>query len=76
MMTVVCPVGKPTQTKVAESLGQFAGHILHLVPGDYQYEPPQFTIVIGWNQIDHLWPTELADPNQSMNGSWHFVTNI
>ena len=34
MMTDVCPVGK-TQTKVAESLGQFSGHILHLVPGDH-----------------------------------------
>ena len=42
VMTVICPVGKPSQTQVGQSLGQFAGHILHLVPGDYQYEPPQF----------------------------------
>ena len=63
-MTVLCPVGKSAQSTVAESLGQFAGHILHLVPGDYQYEPPQFTVVIGWNQVDHFWPTELAHPQQ------------
>ena len=64
VMTVVCPVGKLSQTRVGQSLGQFTGHILHLVPGEYQYEPPQFTIVIGWNQIDHFWPTELSDQNQ------------
>ena len=63
-MTVLCPVGKSAQSTVVESLGQFAGHILHLVPGDYQYEPTQFTIVIGWNQVDHFWPTELAHPQQ------------
>ena len=63
-MAVVCAVGKAAQKQVSESLHHLADNIHHLVPGDYQYKPPQFTIVIGWNQIDHFWPTELADPNQ------------
>ena len=48
-MTVVTPVCKGPQSRLAEQLGVFQGHILNLVPGDYQYVPPQFTIVIGWN---------------------------
>ena len=79
-MTVVCPVGKPSQSKVAEELGQFSGHTLHLIPGDHQYEPPQFTLVIGWNTVDHFFPTELTGQvevyewklalcNQSLNGA-------
>ena len=48
---------------LAEQLGVFQGHILNLVPGDYQYVPPQFTITIGWNFRDHFFPTEIADPN-------------
>ena len=40
VMTVVTPVCKEQQSKIAEHLGQFQGHILNLVPGDYQYDSP------------------------------------
>ena len=64
-MTVVSHPGKaPSSSSIAESLGQFCGHSLNLVPGDYQYEPPEFTIVIGWNGIDHFYPTELVSPKE------------
>ena len=64
VISVVGPAGRPVLSDVAESLGQFSGHILHLVPGDYQYEPPQFTIVIGWNCVEHFFCTELASQDE------------
>ena len=66
-MTVVTPVCKGPQSHLAEELGVFQGHILNLVPGDYQYVPPQFTIVIGWNLRDHFFPTEMASPKSVYN---------
>ena len=62
-MTVVTPVCKGHQSNIAQHLGQFQGHILNLVPGDYQYDPPQFTITIGWNLRDHFFPTEMCTGN-------------
>ena len=62
-MTVVTPVCKGHQSNIAQYLGQFQGHILNLVPGDYQYDPPQFTITIGWNLRDHFFPTEMCTGN-------------
>ena len=62
-MTVVTPVCKGHQSNIAQHLGQFQGHILNLVPGDYQYDPPQFTITIGWNLRDHFFPTEMCIGN-------------
>ena len=60
-MTVVSHPGKAaSSSNIAESLGQFCGHTLHLVPGDFQYEPPEFTLVIGWNGLDHFYPTQLC----------------
>ena len=60
-MTVVSHPGKAaSSSNIAESLGQFCGHTLHLVPGDFQYEPPEFTLVIGWNCVDHFYPTQLC----------------
>ena len=64
VISVVGPAGRPVLSDVAECLGQFSGHILHLVPGDYQYEPPQFTIVIGWNSVEHFFCTELASQDE------------
>ena len=63
-MTVVTPVIKGHQSSLAQQMGQFQGHILNLVPGDYQYEPPQFTITIGWNLRDQFFPTELCSSNE------------
>ena len=35
-----------------------------MVPGDYQYEPPQFTVVIDWNSVEHFFCTELASQDE------------
>ena len=64
VMTVVGPSGKTSVTTIADTLGQFSGHCIHLVPGDHQYEPPQFTVVIGWNSINHFFPTEFVDSRE------------
>ena len=76
VMTLVGPSGKTTVTTIADTLGKFSGHCVHLVPGDHQYEPPQFTIVIGWNSIDHFFPTEFVNAREIFEWKMCLVHNL
>ena len=48
---------------MALSICNYSGHILKLVPGDHNYELPQFSIVITWNGKDKFCPTQCTKPN-------------
>ena len=59
---VITPGGQPL-TGMALSICNYSGHILKLVPGDHNYELPQFSIVITWNGKDKFCPTQCTKPN-------------
>ena len=59
LFTVVGPSGKAVVSAVAKELGSFSGQCFHLVPGDFNYEPAEFTVVITWNGEHHFAPTQL-----------------
>ena len=59
LFTVVGPSGKAVVSAVAKELGSFSGQCFHLVPGDFNYEPAEFTVVITWNGGHHFAPTQL-----------------
>ena len=52
---------------MALSICNYSGHILKLVPGDHNYELPQFSIVITWNGKDKFCPTQCTKPNHLAN---------
>ena len=53
------PSGKAVVSAVAKELGSFSGQCFHLVPGDFNYEPAEFTVVITWNGGHHFAPTQI-----------------
>ena len=55
-MCVVAP-GKQPRTQAEKALSTSSGHIIHLMPGDNQYDPASFSIVIVWNGIHHYIPS-------------------
>ena len=43
---------------ISQSVANYSGHILKLVPGDHQYAFPLFPIVIIWNGHSKFTPTQ------------------
>ena len=48
---------------MGRSVASYSGHILKLVPGDFQWSLPQFPIVIVWNGSDTFMPTQFVKAN-------------
>ena len=55
-MCVVAP-GRQPQTEIEKVLSTSSGHIIHLMPGDNNYDPSSFCIVLAWNGLNHYTPT-------------------
>ena len=56
------PRGQPVSA-MGRSVASYSGHILKLVPGDFQWSLPQFPIVIVWNGSDTFMPTQFVKAN-------------
>ena len=54
--------GIPTSL-IGRSVANYSGHILKLVPGDYNYAFPLFPIVIVWNGENKFTPTQFTKAN-------------
>ena len=61
-VAVVTPGGQPVSA-MGRSVASYSGHILKLVPGDFQWSLPQFPIVIVWNGSDTFTPTQFVKAN-------------
>ena len=57
--SVVTAGGIPTSA-IGRSVANFSGHILKLVPGDFNYAFPLFPIVIIWNGETKFTPTQFT----------------
>lgn len=57
-MCIVAP-GKQPRTEAERALSTSSGHIIHLMPGDHQYDPCSFCVVLVWNGINHYIPSYL-----------------
>ena len=55
--SVVTPGGVPASA-IGQSVANYSGHILKLVPGDHQYAFPLFPVVIIWNGHSKFTPTQ------------------
>ena len=60
--SVVTAGGIPTSA-IGRSVANFSGHILKLVPGDFNYAFPLFPIVIIWNGETKFTPTQFTKAN-------------
>ena len=70
---VVAPGGQPS-TAMGRSVASYSGHILKLVPGDYQYSLPEFPIVIIWNWFDTFCPTQFVKAGAITNWKLGIIT--
>ena len=64
--SVVTADGIPTSV-IGRSVANFSGHILKLVPGDFNYAFPLFPIVIIWNGETKFTPTQFTKANAICN---------
>ena len=64
--SVVTAGGIPTSA-IGRSVANFSGHILKLVPGDFNYAFPLFPIVIIWNGETKFTPTQFTKANAICN---------
>ena len=64
--SVVTAGGIPTSA-IGRSVDNFSGHILKLVPGDFNYAFPLFPIVIIWNGETKFTPTQFTKANAICN---------
>ena len=64
--SVVTAGGIPTSA-IGCSVANFSGHILKLVPGDFNYAFPLFPIVIIWNGETKFTPTQFTKANAICN---------
>ena len=60
--SVVTAGGIPTSL-IGQSVANYSGHILKLLPGDYNYAFPLFPIVIVWNGENKFTPTQFTKAN-------------
>ena len=65
-MILVVP-GKSPVTKQEKAMAQTSGHSLHLLPGDHQYDNPEFAILIVSNGYRQYCPTQFAQSRSLIN---------
>ena len=72
-MCVVAPGYQP-RTKAEKRLCTSSGHIISLMPGDDDYSPNEFPVVIAWNGINHYVPTYLINHKSILHHQIAVVT--
>ena len=65
-MILVCP-GKSPVTVQEKAMAQTSGHSIHLLPGDFQYDNPDFMVVIASNGYRHYTPTQFCQSKALVN---------
>ena len=66
LMILVCP-GKSPVTVQEKAMAQTSGHSIHLLPGDIQYDNPDFMVVIASNGYRHYTPTQFWQSKALVN---------